>query len=208
MIRRIALLLTVTLAVTGIGVAYAVTSPGASHGVILFVGDSNITLGAGQIEMAATAGPHHNDPYIPVFASTIGATTADAIWPARLATVLGQVHPDAVVVDLGINDAVNGYVNYAAKIDTLLAQLGNVPVLWTNLPCTIEQRSTRHGCTIINAALAASVHTHSNLTVLNWAAQANPHPAWISPVAPAVHLTVVGRTAWAALVVTALDART
>jgi hypothetical protein len=63
------------------------------------------------------------------------------------------VHPSAWVVDLGINDAVEpgaptrrGYARYGTKIDWLMHLLGSTPVLWSNLPCTIEPTNRRVGC--------------------------------------------------------------
>ena len=76
--------------------------------------------------------------------------------------------PDAIVIDLGINDATTpgtattlGYSSYAQKIDWLFSQLPDVPVLWSTLPCTLEASNYMAGCKTINAAIVDAAEPSS-----------------------------------------------
>lgn len=215
-VRKLLILIALVLiAAIGWGaVAHATTGPsGQDRGIILFVGDSNITLSSEQIDWALSwTGGHHDRPYIPVLASTVGASLRDDphgdFWQTRLSLILARVHPSAVVVDLGINDTAfpgtptsRGYAAYGTKVAWLLSLLPGVPVLWTNLPCRIEPVDRQAGCAAVNAALAQA----PGLTVVNWSGRASSHPAWIDSAGEGVHLTTVGQTAYAGLVVGALD---
>ena len=132
-------------------------------------------------------------------------------WQVRIKNVLAVVNPDAVVIDLGINDTntqgtcdMPGWACYGQKIDWLLALLpSTVPVFWTNLPCSLEPADLLTACRTVNTALAAAPGRHPNLHVLNWDLRAFGHPTWMQP--HSVHLTTAGYTEWAALVVGALD---
>lgn len=215
-------------------IVYAVTTSNAhNRGVIMFVGDSNITLGAQEIENTladnnlANNSIHLNNSYVPVFLSRSGARvrqpdcinvltcTTNDYWKLKLAATLPKVKPDAVVVDLGINDitfgagtaTTSGYGNYGQKIDYLMALLPtNKPVIWTNLPCQIEPSSALTGCHAINLALSQAHTRWANIVVPDWASVANNHVEYMRTDSP-IHYNDAGYAAWSKLVVNALDAR-
>jgi lysophospholipase L1-like esterase len=203
---------------------YSAAHDGAARGVVLMVGDSNVTYGAAAIATALTT---RQDGYVPVMSSRSGygirgfrcltaacaADDARDYWKIRLANVLGRVTPDAIVIELGINDAHNagdcaslGYACYGQKIDWLLSQIpSSTPVYWTNLACSIEPVELQIPCRSINFALASAPARHPNLTLLNWAGKALNRTAWIKP--NDVHFNDTGFASWSALVASALDAR-
>jgi lysophospholipase L1-like esterase len=193
----------------------------------LFVGDSNITLSAGPIVWGTTVLNHFNDAYIPVFASKIGATirypdcvksacTTHNYWQIKLRDTLQKVTPDAIVNNLGINDAGSpgtgtsqGYRYYGLKIDWFMSLIPRAtPVFWTNLPCMIEPVGVWDGCKVVNKALATARDRWPNLVVVNWAARARAHPEYqIGGNRSNVHFSTAGAAAWIELVTSALDAR-
>jgi hypothetical protein len=211
-----------------LGAAWAAPrgSSGRVRAVAVMLGDSNETLPATEV---ADQLLNRDNGYALVNIARPGATirapdcagtdqtcaTYD-FWQHRVADARARIDPDAWVVDLGINDTVRagsangpGYSNYAAKIDWLLAQLGKARVLWTNLPCKIEPASRARGCAAVDAALARAPSRHANLTVVDWAGVANEHREYLGPdnTFGAVHLTLAGRSAWARLIATRLDAQ-
>ncbi len=217
-------------------VAYAAaTKPSNARvrGVVLFLGDSNLLFGSGQVVTAMTYNAHFDNGYVSVLAPRSGAglRTADCpgnpfapcattnYWSTRIPQILARTKPSAIVVNLGVNDAVEagtastrGYTKYAAKIDAFMRLLPKaVPVLWTTTPCLIEPPLIRPGCAITNAALIGARARWPRLTLVPWAAVANPHPEWIvdfgKPGLSAVHYTPDGHTAWANTVVAALDTK-
>ena len=211
---------------TGVVSAGAVGSTGnsATRGVVLFVGDSNITLAAEDIDWQLTSQAHNENGYVPVMASRIGASirTADCLdpvgcltfdyWSQKLATLDGKIEADAIVVNLGINDTLfpgtlttPGYANYAKKIDWFMGLTGDTPVFWSNLPCSIEPASRTTGCVTIDYALALATPRWPNLTVVDWNKRAGSHFEYITP--DDVHYTDAGLSSWTALVLAALDAR-
>jgi hypothetical protein len=118
-----------------------------------------------------------------------------------------------VVINLGIVDdfqpgvlTTRGYAKYGAKIDWLMRLLPkSVPVFWTNLPCTLDTAPAQAGCLITNAALQQAGHRWKRFHLVDWGDLADPHPEWMS--SDYVHYTDAGNTAWANLVVAALDTR-
>ena len=211
----------------GAVVAGAVPDSNANtRGVVLFVGDSNITFGAEAIDWTLTWQQHTDNGYVPVLASRVGASirTEDCLdptncttfnyWQEKLATILRKINADAIVTDLGINDTTTpgtestpGYSNYGQKIDWFMHLVGGKPVLWTDLPCAIEPSARRTGCQSVNSALSLAPQRWPNLTVLAWSSEANGHPKYIAAPDREVHYSTVGETAWSRLVVTALDTR-
>jgi lysophospholipase L1-like esterase len=194
-----------------------------TRAVVLFVGDSNITLAAAEIDWALTWQEHEDNGYVPVMASRVGSTirTPDCLdpdgcttfdyWADKLAGVEDRVQPDVIVVNLGINDAMEegtatspGYADYDAKVDWFMELTDEVPVLWTNLPCALEPQDVQAGCEVVNDALARAPERWPNLTVLDWSERAGANRD-VLPVGD-VHLSPVGRTLWTELVVDALDA--
>src|SRR4051794_524802 len=196
--------------------------------VVLFVGDSNVSLGAGPIDWVLTSQDHNDNGYIPVMASRFGAgiRTPDCLetttpcptadyWATKIGEILAKVRPDAIVSDLGINDAVStgtltslGYGSYTKKIDWFMSVVpSTTPVLWTNLPCGLEPVDRFNGCNAVNYALKASSSRWSNLAVMDWNFRAYGHPEYMSAPGTEVHLSTTGHLAWANLVVQRLDAR-
>jgi hypothetical protein len=192
--------------------------PGA-RAIVAFVGDSNITFGASAIATGLSA---RDDAYVAVdFAqpSTVIKSrdcffdtrcNRPYLWPDRLGATTGRIVPDVYVVDLGIKDAhvpgtaaSFGYGGYAAKIDWLMPLFGSTPVVWSTLPCEIEPADYRTGCAVVNLELRKAPARHPNLTILDWAPVADPHPEYVRP--GEVHYTDAGYTAWAKLVVQHLD---
>jgi hypothetical protein len=207
--------------------AGAATSHNAdTRGLVLFAGDSNITMSAGAINALTTWYEHNNNGYVPVFAPRVGAAirTPDCLdaagcttfdyWKLKLATILPKLDADAIVTELGINDTAAqgtattpGYASYGEKIDWFMRLVGDTPVFWTLLPCAIEPPAREVGCKRVNAALTQASGRWSNLSVLEWNVEADPHPEYMSPSGSGIHYSAIGRAAWARFVLEALDAR-
>jgi hypothetical protein len=197
------------------------------RGVVLFVGDSNITLSAASVDWTLTWLSHADNGYVPVLASRVGASIRNQdcliatgckttnYWKAKLAGILSRVNPNAIVSDLGVIDTnhrgtstTSGYSHYGHKIDWFMSLVPRAkPVIWTNLPCAIEPQNRVAGCHAVNHALAAATQRWANLWVLDWARVANPHPAYMTSPGTDVHLSTAGTAAWAKLVVGFLDAK-
>jgi lysophospholipase L1-like esterase len=194
-----------------------------TRAVVLFVGDSNVTLAAANIDWALTWQAHEDNGYVPVMASRVGSAirTPDCLepdgcdtfdyWADKLASLEDKVVPDAIVINLGVNDAglegtatSPGYAGYDEKIDWLMERTGDVPVLWTNLPCALEPPDIQPGCEVVNDALAQAPERWPNLTLVDWSERAGTNPDVILP--GDLHLSPAGRALWAELVVEALDA--
>jgi hypothetical protein len=208
-------------------VGTALTSGNAStRGVVLFVGDSNVTLAAGNIESVLAWNTHSDNGYVPVMASRVGAairtydclnptgcTTTD-YWKTKLASLASKVVPDVIVNDLGVNDTSQagqlttpGYDHYGQKIDWFMALTGGRPVLWTNVPCSIEPPEIVTACDLIDYQLASARARWPNLTVLDWNLAAAGHPEYMAAPGTDVHYSSGGFAAWANFVVRALDRR-
>ena len=147
--------------------------------VVLFVGDSNETFGANRIVWTLTWNDHNDNGYIPVMASRVGAgiRTPDCLdptscstndyWQVKLGELGARVQPDVIVNNLGINDTESpgtqttlGYANYSKKIDWFMSLVPpTTPVLWTNLPCSIEPADRASGCASVNALAGARAET-------------------------------------------------
>lgn len=190
------------------------SSAGKSRGTVVFLGDSNEVFPAKQVGVALL---DRSNGYIVVNVARPGASIrfggpTNDYWLERIADTRAAMTPDAWVINLGINDTAGpgstsgrGYASYDTKIDWLLSKLGKAPVIWTNLPTKIEPAFRAKGCNAVNAALAQAKARHANLHVLDWAAIANDHPAFIGPPRE-VHLTDAGCVAWATLIARGLDA--
>lgn len=217
------------LAISTVAIVRAVTTSNAhNRGVILFVGDSNITLGSEVIDWALTWQSHNDNGYSPVMMSRAGSAirTSDCListscttynyWQTKLGETLTKVSPDAIVTDLGINDTATsgtagtpGYSYYGQKIDWFMKLVpAGKPVFWTNLPCAIEPPDRLTGCLTVNAALSQAPKRWPNLHLINWALVANTHPEYMANVGQpgAVHYNGTGDGVWANTVLSALDA--
>jgi hypothetical protein len=203
-------------------------TPRNSHvrGVVLFVGDSNVTLAATNIVWALTWQEHSDNGYVPVMAGRVGASirTYDCLepagcastdyWKTRLDELLSKVSPDVIVSNLGVNDTVTGgtastpgAARYDEKIDWFMELVPrDTPVLWTNLPCAIEPESVAERCAVVNQALAAAPERWSNLELVDWSAVASGHPEYMDDAPGELHLSPQGLREWTAVVVKELDA--
>jgi hypothetical protein len=194
-------------------------SAGRVRAVVTFVGDSNLIVGSAPVGLALTSS---DQPYAMVQLAKPRAAircgdmaspqsdTGD-FWLHRLRDAQSKIATDAYIVNLGINDTLRpgvatgpGYSAYGQKIDWLMALLASHPVWWTNLPAEIEPPHLMAGCLAVNSALRAAERRWPNLTVLDWAALANPHPEYVAGQL-GIHITWAGATAWAQLVLGALD---
>lgn len=212
----IGLLLAVCL-IFAILAADATNMPSGAHnrGVIMFLGDSNISRGGKWPVWDLTHGKgglldadHLDNNYVPVFVARAGAgiRTADCLaarkscktydyWKIKLRETFKNVRPNAIVIGLGINDTMSlgsesspGYSEYAKKIDWLMKLLPrNLPVLWTNLACDIEPTVRLGACDMVNDALALAPKRWPNLRVLDWAAVAKNHPEYMDHNLPTVY---------------------
>ncbi len=196
------------------------------RGVILFAGDSNMALATSFINDSLSRGPnydHYNDSYVPVFVTHFGAgvrypdcydagpCASQDYWRRKLAATLTRVFPNAIVTNLGVNDARQpgtastfGYSDFGRKIDYFMRSVpGKLPVLWLNLPCAIEPTDIRIGCMFVNRSLAAAPRRWRNLIIVQWATNANDHPEYIQT--GDVHYTVAGFEAMSSLIASRLD---
>jgi hypothetical protein len=215
-------LLTVLLSAGVVSAGAVATNSGQTRAVVLFVGDSNVTLGAGAIEMAVSQPVNQ---YVPVLAARVGARirTPDCLnpwdcqtfdyWRYKLASFRSKVDSDAIVTNLGINDAMTpgtadgpGYAFYGRKIDWFMNLVGGERVLWTSLPCDLEPSDYQAGCKVVNYELFRAVDRWPNLTVLHWGKRALDHPEYMRGPG-SVHYSDAGYAAWSELVVEALNAR-
>jgi hypothetical protein len=218
----IAALLTLLLTVTAVTAGAVTTNSGQTRGVVLFVGDSNVTLAAQAIEMALTL---KDDHYVPVLASRMGARirSADCLvvstcttfdyWRYKLASLNNKVNADVIVNNLGINDTAvpgtattPGYAFYGRKIDWFMSLVRGKPVFWTTLPCALEPLDRRLGCKTVDYELYRARERWPNLKILAWGTRASSHPGYMLRTG-SVHYSEAGYASWAALVASALDAR-
>jgi len=214
-------------------------APDGKEGMRAFVavvGDSNIALGGRALVRDLTRGTgsvlnadHLSGAYVPLFVAASGAgirapcpaatkaCATDNFWAAKLGATFARARVDAVVSNLGINDAfvrgtptTTGYAGYDGKIDYFMELVpSSAVVLWSNLPCAIEPSGVRVGCEAINRALADAPARWRNLQVVDWAATAGTRSSYIDQDAPAryrVHYSDAGYAAWSRMVKGALDA--
>jgi hypothetical protein len=223
---RRALIGAVLTLLLGVGVVAAgavATNNGQTRAVVLFVGDSNVTVGAGEIEWALTL---KDNQYVPVLASRMGGRirTPDCrvvkdcktfnYWKFKLDSFRSKVNADVIVNNLGINDTMErgtatgpGYSFYGRKIDWFMGLARGKPVLWTTLPCSLEPRNRQTGCNSADYELYRARDRWPNLTVLAWGSKALGHPEYMEQPGRGVHYSDAGHTAWAEFVAGALDAR-
>jgi hypothetical protein len=198
----------VTMSIGPVGAAQR--RRGSVRAVVTFVGGANMMLGASERALALTRattyaivdltrrrGSGSDCPAAP-------CSTFD-YWRGGCGGV-AKVASDAYVVNLGINDTVvvgspggPGYAAYGGKVDWMMRLFGGKPVFWSNLPCAIEPPARAVGCAAVNAALAAAPSRWPNLTVIDWATEANSHPEYLfsAPGLGAVHYSAVGALVWA-----------
>jgi lysophospholipase L1-like esterase len=210
-----------------------------NRGVILFAGDSNISYGGKWPVFDMTFGEgglmgadHMDNNYVLAFAARIGSgiRTKDCIsselascttydyWKIKLGETFAQVQPDALVVNLGINDSLDvgtattqGYGNYAQKIDWFMNLIpSSTPVFWTNLPCSLEPPAYVTGCQKINYFLSQAHNRWPNFVLVNWMSVAGSHTEYMDSASIAdyrVHYSDAGYAAWSELVTNTLDSQ-
>ena len=108
------------------------------------------------------------------------------------AAALGPEMGSVVVVIVGYNDF---EANYADNIEQALAAFrkgGVEHVVWLTL------RAERQSYLSMNGMITAAAQKHSEMTVVDWNAQARNNPAWLQP--DGIHLTPSGAEGMAALV--------
>lgn len=219
-------MITLCIAMASVGlIVNAITLKNAhNRGTILFIGDSNMVQGAGQIvNYMNWAGDNQNNGYVPVFITRKGSgiRTADCLnqsscttwdfWKIKIEETLPDVKPDIVVINLGTNDArligtagTLGYTGYAAKIDWMMQRFSPTQkVLWSNLPCTLEPADRKTGCQAVNYHLSQALQRWPNLRLANWAAAANLHPEYM--ITNDAHYTDTGYDAYAKFIEGILD---
>ena len=204
----------------------ATTAPstGNTRATAVFLGDSNEVLSGTDLAVSLL---NRDNGYIVVEVARPGATirfrrlhTTHNVYYLRrhrqsqpVVDTLAAVQPDVWVVDLGINDANRpgtptspGYSNYGAKY-----QLADET-------CSDQHRSSGQTCRARSehkrpenrmqadqsGACRCAGTRRPNLSVLNWASKANPHPEYLGPPY-SVHLTTAGQSAWTGLVTERLD---
>ncbi len=226
--RKLSLLVaavTILVAVSGVVRAFSGTPAGSVRGVVAFIGDSNIVYGANRRDMIMTPS---EIGYVPIDMAAAGAairwngcrSTGPCpnpafldYWKTRIPLVRSKLNPDAYVVELGINDtgilgtaSTRGYANYGTKIDYIMGLLPtNRPILWTNLPCSLEPSQDQTGCGIINTALSDAKSRWPNLTIVGWCSAAKGHPEYMKP--SNIHYTDAGNDAYTNLVVAVLNTK-
>jgi hypothetical protein len=214
-------------AVGGVTAVRAATTPplGSVRGVVALVGDSNIVLGSVYLNAFMTSSVIG---YVPVYLSAGGASIRwngcwgacpdpgfSDYWSYRIRQARQRLDSDAWVVELGINDTAGpgtattrGYANYGEKVDYIMRLLPKRrPILWTTLPCQIEPASRRTGCNAVNAALFAARSRWPNLTIADWGAEANTHPAYMAHLGTDVHYSATGYAAYTRFIILALNAK-
>jgi lysophospholipase L1-like esterase len=127
------------------------------EGRVLVIGDS-LTVGAQEQGL----GDGHSWDW--TIRAVVGLTTAQA---ASAAAGFDPGRYDLVVVALGTNDARDDEATYGARIDDMMAALGDADqVLWVNVDAqTTELASAAEG---VNPAIDAAENRHPNLEVADW----------------------------------------
>jgi hypothetical protein len=160
------------------------------QGTLLVVGDS-LTFGANYFGKLGVKSQ----------ATNIWTNVVVDAKNGRKATVGAKVIADrltntttAIVVALGTNDMISKsatwYPDFA--IDTVMEQVGTVPVLWVNLEFSPTGRADwRSRATHFNRALRNATNRYPNLVVADWNKFFTPK-GQSRFVADGVHLTVTG----------------
>lgn len=185
---------------------------------LAFVGDSNVVRGAGATTDVLEGGPFSRGDtsaapiagvgYIPTFVGRPGMTLNVVYWQTRLATISPAFDPDAVFLNIGINDT-QSLDKYDGRIDVFMANFKpTTPVFWPGYPITLEPVAKQTGAHAVNHAWAMAANRWPNLHIVGWGALADGHPEWIDrsdPVEKQVHYTADGYEALAGLEIAALQ---
>lgn len=109
---------------------------------------------------------------------------------------------DVIVVNLGANDVLEGYVtaNVGSHMNRILDAAGTTPVLWLDQAETLPRRTA---AAAYNEALAAAVGTHPSARVVPWGAVLDAHHEYLDP--DNLHLNPQGQAALAQVITDAVD---
>lgn len=111
---------------------------------------------------------------------------------------------DAIVINLGVNDTLAGYVTQdpAFHMGRILDAAGTTPVLWLNQAETLPNHEV--AAVAYNAALRTSADQYPNLTIVDWGAVLDQHHEYLDP--DNLHLNPRGQSIFAQLASDAIDA--
>jgi lysophospholipase L1-like esterase len=124
---------------------------------VLVIGDS-LTVGAAEHGL----GDGHSWDW--TIRAVVGLTTEQA---ASAASGFGSERYDVVIVALGTNDARDDEATYQARIDEMMAALGDASrVIWVNVDAQTPQLSS--AARGVNPAIAAGPARHPELELADW----------------------------------------
>lgn len=210
------------------------TNTGTARASVLFVGDSNIILNKSLMSYMTFDNGKINYPYTPIIIARAGgrirtpdcAVTTNCTtynwWQPRIVNEIARGKPSAVVVNLGINDAISegtseftpGYGYYGKKIDWLMGLIPTtIPVFWTNLPCQLEPANLLEACGKINQQLTWAAGRHANFKLIDWRSYAHSksiksdgtYNKDLYMLPGQVHYNDAGYAEWNKLVISKLD---
>lgn len=177
-----------------------------------FIGDSNVVRGAGVTTNVLQGGPlapqNVNLGYLPTFIGRPGMTLNVGYWQDRIASVIPAFNPDAVFLNIGVNDS-QSLDNYDGRIDAFMANFDPAtPVFYPGYPVALEPVAKQVGVHAVNHAWALAALRWPNLHIVGWGALAQDHPEWMDtsdPVGSRVHYTPDGYQALIGLEIAALQ---
>lgn len=177
----------------------APTDPSVSASVF-FIGDSIMRSAVGPLQRLLV---DRSAGTATVFNSSGGLGVDDSPYVApRLTSATARTGGfDAIVVNLGANDVLQGYVtpNPASHMRRILDAAGVTPVLWLDQAETLPLRAA---AAAYNDALEATAAAYPNLTIVRWGAMLDQHPEYLE--ADGLHLNAQGQTAIATMMQAAL----
>lgn len=168
---------------------------------VFFIGDSIMRSAVGPLQQVLV---DRNAGLATVFSTSGGLGVDDSPYvAARLnAAIPATGGFDAVVVNLGANDVLDGYVtpNPASHMRRILDAAGSTPVLWLNQAETLVRRAA---AAAYNDDLVATAADYPNLVIVEWGPRLDQHPDYLQ--ADGLHLNGQGQAAIANEMKMALD---
>lgn len=206
LVAVVALVLGVTLVVGGGSPAgarrTAAPADASAPRSALFVGDSIMRSIVGELQIRLVDRPAG---LATTFVASGGMGIDDSTYAGpRITSATATTGGfDAIVINLGANDVLEGYVttNRSTHMNRLLDAAGTTPVLWLNQAETLPKRAA---AAAFNADLVAAVATHPNARIVDWRAVLDAHHEYLDP--DNLHLNAQGQAAMAQVVADALDA--
>ena len=178
----------------------APTDPSAPFAA-LFVGDSIMRSAVGELQLRLV---DRSAGWATAFAASGGMGVDDSpyVGPRISAASTATGGFDVIVVNLGANDVLEGYVtaNPGSHITRILDAAGTTPVLWLDQAETLPRRTA---AVAFNDALEAAVATHPNASVVRWGAVLDAHREYLDP--DELHLNAQGQAALAQVIADAVD---